>query len=124
MTKEVVMSHFVVWLDSEHAHLFKLQPGSKAEKHLIERHEPDHHTHNTRDVPKNSQHLFRDVAERLKDASAVLLVGPVLAHDHFKAYLAEHHHAELAGRIVGSERMDHPSDNQIEALAEKFFNKP
>ncbi len=114
------MSHFVVWLDSEQAHLFQFSPG-KVEKHHIDRHEPEHHTHNKHDVPKNSQHLFQEVAERLKGAAQVLLVGPVLAHDHFKTYLAGHHHTELAAKIIGSERLDHPSDNQMEAFARKFF---
>ena len=116
------MSHYVVWLDSENARLFDYL-NDTVEKHHITRHEPEHHKQNPRDVPKNSEHFFHQVCERLSDASHVLLLGPELARTHFQSHLTNHHHGELAKKIVGSEPLDHPTDNQVEAFARKFFKE-
>jgi len=116
------MSNYIVWLDSEHARLFEYSDG-KVEKHHIARHEPDHHTHNTHHDPKHSEHFFHQVCERLVHANQVLLLGPTLARDHFQTHLTAHHHGDLAKKIVGSESLEHPTDNQVEAFARKFFKE-
>lgn len=116
------MSHIVVWLDSENARLFDYTSG-KVEKHHVVRHEPDHHTHSSHDVPKDSEHFFHQICERLKPASQVLLLGPTLARTHFQSHLTRHHHGDLAKKILGSEPLDHPTDNQIEAFARSFFKE-
>jgi hypothetical protein len=116
------MSQYVVWLDSENARLFAYQDG-KVEKHHLARHEPDHHTHSSHDTTNKSEHFFHQLCEKLTGASQVLLLGPVLARDHFQSHLKSHHHAGLAKKIVGSEPLDHPTDNQVEAFARKFFKE-
>jgi stalled ribosome rescue protein Dom34 len=116
------MAAYVVWMDHEHAKLFKFAPGVKPVPHTIKHHGNDHHTHGKKENT-GAEHgaYFHEVAQALKDSSEVLLVGPGLAKDHFKKHLDSHHHQELAKKILGSEAMDHPTDGQILAHARKFF---
>ena len=116
------MSHYAVWLDSENARLFNFLNGTVETNHIV-RHEPDHHTHNARDVPKDSEHFFHQVCEKLTGASHVLLLGQALARTHFQSHLTNHHHGELAKKVVGSETTDHLTDKQLEAFARNFFKE-
>jgi stalled ribosome rescue protein Dom34 len=109
-------------MDSEHARIFSFGAAG-VEKHHFERHEPDHHSHSTHDVPKDSAHLFQHVATQLAAMERVLLLGPGQARDHFKKHLEAHHDKSLLGRIVGSETADHLTDPQIEAAGRKWFKE-
>jgi stalled ribosome rescue protein Dom34 len=99
------MAHYVIWLDSEKAHIFNLKAAGIEKSHL-ERHENNHHTRNKKDNPGDSagEHFYRDLAVRLGDAEEILILGP-----------------GLAKKIVGMENSDHPTDNQILATARTFF---
>jgi stalled ribosome rescue protein Dom34 len=109
-------------MDSEKAHLFNLQ-ATGIVKSRLERKKGDHHTHNKKDHGSDpgAEHFYVELALTLKDASEILLMGPGLSKNHFKAHLEKHHGAALAKKIVGVEASDHPSDNQILATARKFF---
>ena len=113
------MSAYVVWLDSHHAKLFKMTPDGAEYK--MDKHEIKHHDSRDDANHKNVSKFFEEVAGKLRDASEVLLVGPGEARKQFKHHLENHHHAELAKKIVGNEPMDHPHDAQILAHARKFF---
>jgi len=113
------MSSYVLWLDSEHAKIFKFLPG-KVEPHTLKRSEPDHHTHAHKE-DQSSEHFFHQVADYLKSATELLIVGPGLAKTHFKTHLEKHHHQQLAQKVLGVESMDHPTDAQIVAAARKSF---
>jgi stalled ribosome rescue protein Dom34 len=116
------MTQFVVWMDSEKAHLFNLKT-SEIEKSHLGVHGADHHTRNKKDLLEaaHMEHFYRDLAAKLKDADQILILGPGLSKNHFKTYLEKHHTAGLASKIVGMESSDHPTDNQIIAFAKKFF---
>jgi stalled ribosome rescue protein Dom34 len=118
------MSPFVIWLDSENAHLFNLS-GETVVKTHFEKKIHDHHTHQLSNHTGDPSigHFFNEVSSHLSGAEEILLVGPGLAKDHFKAYLLKHHEESLAKKIVGTETCDHPTDNQILALAKKFFKR-
>jgi stalled ribosome rescue protein Dom34 len=116
------MTQYVVWLDSEKAHLFNMK-STGVEKSHLSAHGADHHTHNKKDLLEvaHVEHFYRDLALKLKDADQILLLGPGLSKNHFKTHLETHHTADLALKIVGMEDSDHPTDNQIIALAKNFF---
>lgn len=116
------MATYVIWMDSEKAQIFNLKT-SGIEKSHLEKHKGDHHTHSKKDHHGDpaTEHYFRDLAVRLKDAEEVLILGPGLAKNHFKTHLENHHGEQLAKKIVGIENSDHPTDNQILAEARKFF---
>jgi stalled ribosome rescue protein Dom34 len=116
------MSSFVVWLDSDHAHIHKFTTDGVNQENL-KRHEKDHHTHNRGDVSKNSETFFHELATKLKDAERILLIGPGLGKTHFKSHLESHHHGKLSEKVIGVETVDHLTDNQIDAYARKYFHK-
>lgn len=116
------MTQYVVWMDSEKAHLFNMKISGVEKSHLI-LHGADHHTRNKKDSLEvaHVEHFYRNLAIQLKDADKILILGPGHSKNHFKTHLETHHTAGLAKKIVGMENSDHPTDNQIVALAKKFF---
>ena len=63
---------------------------------------------------------YHAIAEALKGANEILVVGPAQA----KLQLIKHIHAhdpDLADKIVGVETVDHPTDGQLVAYARKYF---
>lgn len=109
-------------MDSEKAHLFNMK-SSGVEKSHLNLHGADHHTRNKKDLHEgaHTEHFYRDLALKLKDADQILILGPGLSKNRFKTHLETHHAAGLASKIVGIENSDHPTDNQIIASAKKFF---
>ena len=116
------MADYVIWLDSEKAQIFNLKP-SGIEKSHFEKSGMDHHSRNKKDHHGDpaTEHFFRDLAQKLKGAEQLLILGPGLAKNHFKTHLETHHVNGLAGKVVGMENSDHPTDNQILEIARKFF---
>lgn len=116
------MTQYVVWMDSEKADLFNMK-SSGVEKSQVNVHGADHHSRSKKDLnDAHSEHFYKDLAVQLKDAEQILLIGPGHSKNHFKTHLETHHTAGLASKIVGMETADHPTDNQIVALASKFFS--
>jgi len=118
------MSQYVVWMDSEKASIFNLKPTGIIKTH-VEKTVIDHHTHSKDNAHSDPaiEHFFHDLAKKLNDAEEMLILGPGLAKTHFKTHLEKHHHAGLAKKIIGIENSDHPTDNQILAVARPFFIK-
>ena len=114
------MSSYVVWIDSEHAKVFKM--GTEGvQNQNIKSHEHNHHTHNSRDQHPDHSKFYHSVAESLKGAAEILIVGPGQGKLQFKEHLSKHNHAELAQKVLSVESMDHPTEGQILAHARKFF---
>lgn len=114
------MSSYIVYLDHEHAKIFKMNPDG-TEKLNLHKHLNLHHQNNQNAVKKDSSPFFHEVAESLKDASEVLVIGHGIAKDQFMNHLKDHKHDKLAKKVVGVESVDKPTDNQILAMARKFF---
>ena len=116
------MSHCVLWLDPDKADIFYLLPEG-IQKTRIKRNTINHHTFNNKDHhgDPNTEHFFKDLAAKLGNTGEILLLGPGLAKNHFKTYLETHFKNGMANKIVGIENTDHPTDNQIIAVARKFF---
>lgn len=115
------MSAFVLWIDHERANAFALTDGG-IHKTSVEAHRHDHHTHQetSSDREDRAHKMYGEAAKLLDNAEQVLVVGPGLAKHQFSNYLAEHF-PRLFRKVAGCETMDHPTDPQIRAFAEKYF---
>lgn len=117
------MSACVVWIDSEHAKVFKIS-ASGIEKKTMKHHSVDNKSsHHDEHKHNAEEHFFHSVADTIGKVEELLVFGSGLAKTHFKAHLEKHHHKELAKHLVGVETLDHLSDNQILEAARKFFKK-
>ncbi len=116
------MNNYIVFLDQEHAKLFELLPDG-VEAHKLQRQEIRHHSgvEKSQTAHKDGSKFFHEVATHLGKADQVLLVGPGLAKKSFQTHLEKHHHAELFKKVIGVQTVDHPTDEQLVALAKKFF---
>lgn len=112
---------FVVWIDREHAKLFQLSR-EKMERTSLKARHTEHHTHagDHFDIQQRENRFYDEVADRLSQASQLLILGPGIAKHHFRTYLNEHR-PSLGRSVVGCETVDHPSDGEIAALARRFF---
>jgi len=113
------MATVAIWLDGEHAKIFEFT-SSGINHFQMKKHEPDHHTHNSKDHSKHSDHFFKDILSKVKDAKGLILFGPGEARTHFKTFVIEHNQ-HLAKKILANEAMDHPTDNQIIEHARKLI---
>ncbi len=118
------MTSYVIWMDSKEGKVFGLVPEGSKVKHL---HTHGHQTHPQHGGDNNREHnhgldpFFKEMAESIKDAKEVIVLGPSDAKLHFKTYLDKHFAHTIAKAVVAVEASDHPTDNQILAHARKFF---
>ena len=120
------MSHFhaVVWLDHSEAHVMHISPDD-VERSVIHPAHPHQHLHARSGSvgagrKGEDQAYYHAVADALKGAQEILIVGPAQA----KLQLVKHIHAHdpgLVDKILGVETVDHPSDGQLVAYARKYF---
>jgi stalled ribosome rescue protein Dom34 len=116
--------HAIVWIDHAEAKVFHCN-AEEADKLVLHADgSPRHHQHKAnvhgaghKGVDKE---FFSQVADSLTHTGAILVVGPGNARVEFKHFVTEHF-PQLAQRISGVEALDHPTDNQLIALARKFF---
>lgn len=92
-------------------------------RHLIHRKQANYQGDR---VPEDDA-FYKAVADRLKDASAIVIVGHGTGKSDAAAYLLDYlkkHHAYIAARVVGVEIADLSAltDPQIEALAEQYMH--
>ena len=66
------------------------------------------------------QAYYHQIAEALKGASEILIVGPAQAKLHLVKHIHAHD-AALVSKIIGVETVDHPTDGQLVAYARKYF---
>ncbi|MEO6576704.1 MAG: translational machinery protein [Polyangiaceae bacterium] len=116
----MTVQHAAVWIDNEEAKIFHIKPeGFEASTVKAP------HRHVTRKGKEQGGHagkegFFHEVAEALKDAEEILVVGPSSAKLDFIRHVHKHDHA-LEPKILGVETLDHPSDGQIAAFVRHYF---
>ena len=116
--------HAVVWIDHREAKVFWFDrdhaEGSriKSQKSFDQAHKHAGTVSGSRTAIDD--HFLHDVVEALAESQEWLVIGPGDAKDDFVKHVKSHDHT-LAGRIIGVESADHPTDGQIVALARKFF---
>jgi stalled ribosome rescue protein Dom34 len=121
------VKHALVWIDQKEARIVEVD-ADKVDESLL--HSPRAHVHRhaheqdlrVRNHPDDEHQYFHDVARALDDRGQVLLVGPSKTKLHFFRYVQQHDHA-LAGRIVGIESADHPTDAQLVAHLRDHFSE-
>ncbi len=120
------MSHYhaLVWLDHKEAHVMHIRPDD-VEKSVVHPTNPHVHVHSRRGTLGDGRQLedqdyYHAVAEALKGAQEVLVVGPAHAKLQFIKHIHAHDHA-LIDKIIGVETVDHPSDGQLVAYARTYF---
>jgi stalled ribosome rescue protein Dom34 len=79
-----------------------------------------HHKHQGKSDDASA--LFADVAKALAGAHEILLTGPGMARNQFRAWCSSHH-SPMAQAVVDSVPSDHPSDAQLVAMARQYFKK-
>jgi stalled ribosome rescue protein Dom34 len=120
------MSHYhaLVWLDHVEAHVIHISP-ENVESSVVKPSQPPHKIHSRVGTLGDGrctedQNYYHCIAEALKGASEILIVGPAQA----KLQLVKHihvHDPELVSKLIGVETVDHPTDSQLVAYARKYF---
>ncbi|HEY1695062.1 MAG TPA: hypothetical protein VGG39_23000 [Polyangiaceae bacterium] len=116
-----------VWLDHHEARVFHVDLDGFDEQTLRS---PQHHVHRhpkgasePHDHPQDEQHFFAAIAKALASAESILVLGPTTAKAELLRYVHDHAPA-LAGKVVGVETSDHPTDAQIVEHVRAHFRIP
>jgi hypothetical protein len=121
------MSHYhcVVWIDHREAHVIQFNPDD-AEASLVHPKSKHHqHLHHKQSavgsgrLPENHAY-FQEVADAIKDAGEILIVGPSTAKLELFKHLHTHAPA-IAARVVSVETVDHPTDGELLKFARRHF---
>lgn len=111
--------HAVLWTDHQNAQVLQFDAGH-AESHKVKSH--THHTRQHASGVRTEHEFFSQVCDALVGIPEVLAVGPKTSMADFEHY-AKKHRPETAARIVAYDVVDHPTENQLIALARKYFIK-
>ncbi len=114
----MTLAHAVVWTDHHSANVVQFDAdqalSKKVEEHAHKT--PQHHS----DV-RTEHEFFGSVCDACDGISKLLITGSKTAIADFRHYV-EKHRAPLGKQIVGYEVVDHPSDNQLVAMARTWFD--
>jgi hypothetical protein len=120
------MSHFhcVVWIDHREAHVLQFSADESEGRiiHPKSRHEHLHHKEGavgSGNAPQDHVY-YQGVADAIKDAGEILIVGPSSAKLELFKHLQAHDPA-VAARVVSVETVDHPSDGELLKYARRHF---
>ena len=115
----MTLFHAIVWLDHQTAQVLQFDAEhvqtSKVKSHT-------HHTAQHASGVRAVHEFFGEVCDALAGITEVLAVGPRTGLADFEHYVKKHRH-ETASRIVDFEIVDHPSENQLVAMARQYFVK-
>jgi stalled ribosome rescue protein Dom34 len=115
----MTMFHAVVWTDHKSAQVLQFNAEQvQAEKVKSHSHPTAQHGSDVR----TEHEFFGHVCDALAGIPEVLAVGPRTAIADFERYVRKHR-PELVPHIVDFSVVDHPSENQLVALARKHFLK-
>ena len=109
--------HAVVWFDHQEAHVLMFDREHVEAQRVRSR---SHHKHQGKSTELSA--FYSEIAQALQGTHEVLLTGPGLARDEFRAW-CQSHQPQTAKTIVDSVASDHPSDNQVVAMARQYFKK-
>jgi stalled ribosome rescue protein Dom34 len=116
--------HVVVWLDHTEAHIIHFNRDDAEANHL--KSAGKQHLHVKASGSGGSGRAAEDrnyldgVVDAVKDAEAILIVGPGFEKLALVKHMLKHHHL-TAEKVVAVESSDHPSDGQLLAHARKYF---
>lgn len=118
-TLRASLFHAVAFVDHHSAEVLQF-----ASEHVVERkvHEHLKFTRQHGSGVRTEHEFFSHVCDALDGIAEVLVVGGHVGLADFRHY-ADKHRPLTAKHIVGYEVVDHPSENQLVALARKHFVK-
>jgi stalled ribosome rescue protein Dom34 len=99
----------VLQFDADHVDAQKIKASSK-------------HTKQHGSQVRTEHEFFAHVCDALEGIAEVLAVGPSTGLADFQHYVRKHR-AALVPKIVDYQTVDHPSENQLVAMARQFFLK-
>jgi hypothetical protein len=109
--------HAVVWTDHQSAQVLQFD----AEQVLASKlHSHTHHTPQHGSAVRSEHEFFGALCDALDGIAEVLVTGSHTVLADFRHY-ADKHRPQTAARIAGYEVVDHPSENQLVALARRYF---
>jgi stalled ribosome rescue protein Dom34 len=116
--------HFVVWIDHREAHVlqFNADESESSVIHPKSKHEHLHHKQGavgSGNAPEDHAY-YQGVADAIKDAGEILIVGPSSAKLELFKHLQKHAPA-TASHVVSVETVDHPSDGELLKFARQHF---
>jgi len=115
----MALFHAVVLIDHHQAQVLQFD-AEQVQAHKLKAH--SHPTKQHGSAVRTEHEFFAQVCDALAGIPEVLVTGSHTAQADFKHYVAKHRPA-LSAHLVGYETVDHPSDNQLLALARAFFLK-
>jgi hypothetical protein len=115
----MTMFHAVVWIDRTSAQLLQFD-AEHVEAQKIKAH--SHHTAQHGSTVRTEHEFFGHVCDTLVGISEVLVVGPRTGIRAFEHYIGKHR-AAVVKQVVGYEVVDHPTENQLIAMARQYFVK-
>ena len=111
--------HAVLWIDHQTAQLLQFDDehvqASKVKAH-------SHHTHQHGSAVRTQHEFFAHVCDAMAGLPQVLVVGPRTGLADFEHY-ARKHRPQTAAQVMAYEVHDHPTQNQLVALARRYFLK-
>ena len=109
--------HAVVRIDHQHAQILQFDAAQVRAQALKA---SSHATHQHGSAVRTEHEFFGAVCDALAGVREVLVAGSHTAQADFRHYVEKHRPA-LATQVAGYETVDHPSDNQLVALARAWF---
>ena len=111
--------HAVLRIDHHQAQLLQFD-ASQVQAQALKAH--GHPTKQHGSAVRAEHEFYAEVCAALAGITEVLVTGSHNAMADFRHYVEKHRPA-VAAQIAGYEAVDHPSDNQLVALARSFFLK-
>ena len=111
--------HAVVRLDHHAAQVLQFDT-AQVQSQALKAH--SHPTKQHGSAVRTEHEFFGEVCDALAGIPEVLVAGAHTTQADFRHYVDKHRPA-VAAQIKGYETVDHPSDNQLVALAREFFLK-
>jgi stalled ribosome rescue protein Dom34 len=111
--------HAVVFVDHQSAQVLQFD-AEHVQAQKVKAH--THHTARHGSAVRTEHEFFGHVCDALVGIQEVLAVGPHTGIADFQHYVRKHR-PQLLPRIVDFQAVDHPTENQLVALARKYFLK-
>lgn len=112
-------THAVLWTDHQTAQVLQFD-AQHVEMRKVHTH--SHYTRQHHSGVRTEHEFFGDVCNALGVVDEVLVTGSRTAVADFRHY-AEKHRPQVAARVAAYEVVDHPTENQLVALARQYFLK-
>ena len=115
----MTLFHAVVFVDHQQAQVLQFD-ADHVQASKVKSHSRQTRQHGS--AVRSEHEFFADVCTAVDGVAEVLVTGSKTALADFKHY-ADKHRPQTAKVIVGYETVDHPSENQLVALARQYFLK-